>query len=534
MTCTHIMNPGIGERLEKDTSCFESYGFTFHRDTTCSNNSNKNEQNNNNSNYHGIFHSIDDPIIPFASLYIQVSTVSLIASIGPYLRTLVRLCVHPINPRSLQAIVVIGDEDERKMTKKKKKNNNNNDNDDDASRSIAHAIHMLIRNSMGAALFLNLHVVLPTGTSREKVLEKMEQNDDGCYEYPSVVVHEHENKYEHEHDSDSSIIRSNGGDYNSMIGSKQPFIIDLGLVQESDGVPPSIDKPLSHDCLHRFDPIRHFLSLQVTTRMCTIRLTPLVYHLSQRLLLLVEKNHDERITAPPASSSSSEGEEEEEEGIPIILSKSEQQPQKNHQHQHQHQPMILVCLEKISNLYRVLMLVRDYGGIETIGRQLVVVCKLDSTVERFRLEAINFISKNFLKQKKEKSSSSHANKNEDEDESLLSSSSSSSLYFPRVVSIEEARELIVKDIIDSSCSSSSSFPDIIGFDLHENAMTLSENNKDAKLILESARAVILGYESDGIPQPINEIISHYVQIQSRTSINIVAAFSIVLHAIMAQ
>ena len=102
------------------------------------------------------------------------------------------------------------------------------------------------------------------------------------------------------------------------------------------------------------------------------------------------------------------------------------------------------------------------------------------------------------------------------------------------MSIEEARELIVKDIIDSSCSSSSSFPDIIGFDLHENAMTLSGNNKDAKRILESARAVILGYESDGIPQPINEIISHYVQIQSRTSINIVAAFSIVLHAIMAQ
>jgi hypothetical protein len=532
MICTHIMNPGIGERLEKDTSCFESYGFTFHRDTiTCSNNSNKNDDGSsseqNNNNYHGIFHSIDDPIVPSASLYIQVSTVSLIASIGPYLRTLVRLCVHPINPRSLQAIVVIGDEDEKKKMTKKKKHNNNN-NDDDASRSIAHAIHMLIRNSMGAALFLNLHVVLPTGTSREKVLEKMEQNDDGCYEYPSVTVHEHENKYEHEHehehDSNSSIIRSNGGDYNIMIRSKQPFIIDLGLVQESDGVPPSIDKPLSHDCLHRFDPMRHFLSLQVTTRMCTIRLTPLIYHLSQRLLLLVGKNYDETITAPPASSSS----EEEEDRIPIIVSKSEQQPQKNHQHQHQ--PMILVCLEKISNLYRVLMLVRDYGGIGTIGRQLVVVCKLDSTVERFRLEAINFISKNFFKRKKKKSSSSHANKNEDEDESLLSSS----LYFPRVVSIKEARELIVKDIINSSCPSLSSFPNVIGFDLHENAMTLSENNEDAKLILESAGAVILGYESDGIPQPINEIISQYVQIQSRTSVNVVAAFSIVLHAIMAQ
>jgi hypothetical protein len=518
MTCTHIMNPGIGERLEKDISCYESYGFTFHRDTTCSSNINgdsSSEQNNN--NYHGIFHSIDDPIIPSAILYIQVSTVSLIASIGPFVRTLVRLSVHPINPRSLQAIVVIGDVDE-----KKKKNNKSNNNDDDASRSIAHAIHMLIRNSMGAALFLNLHVMLPTGTSREKVLEKMKQNDDGCYEYPSVVIHEHEN------DLNSSIIRSNGSENNNiMINSKQPFIIDLGLVQESDGVPPSIDKPLSHDCLRRFDPVRYFLSLQVTTRMCTIRLTPLIYHLSQRLLLL-GKNHDETMTAPPASSSSSSSsEEEEEEGTPIILSKSEQEKH----HQHQHQPMILVCMEKISNLYRVLMLVRDYGGIETIGRQLVVVCKLDSTVERFRLEAINFISKNFLKQKKKKSSSSHANKNEDEDESLLSSSLS---YFPRVVSIEEARDLIVKDIINSSCSSSSSFSNVIGFDLHENAITLSENNKDAKLILESAGAVILGYESDGIPPPINEIISQYVQIQSRTSVNVVAAFSIVLHTIMAQ
>mmetsp|Transcript_40869 Transcript_40869/g.47130 ORF Transcript_40869/g.47130 Transcript_40869/m.47130 type:complete len:117 (+) Transcript_40869:97-447(+) len=110
MTYTRIRNPGIAERLKKDISCFESYGFTL-----------ENGNSGNNSDDHCvIFHSIDDPMTPTASLYIQVSGIALLASIGPYLRTLVRLCVDPINPRSLQAIVAIDDKSDKK--KKKKKN----------------------------------------------------------------------------------------------------------------------------------------------------------------------------------------------------------------------------------------------------------------------------------------------------------------------------------------------------------------------------------------------------------------------------
>jgi len=494
MTYTRIRNPGIAERLRKDISCFESYGFTLERrDIICSAHSG-NSGNNNNDPY-DIFHSIDDPVTPTASLYIQVSGIALMASIGPYLRTLVRLSVDPINPRSLQAIVVIDDEGD----KKKKKNNVD---DDDGSRSIAHAIHMLIRNSMGAALFLNLHVVLPPGTSRGKVLKRMKQNENGCYEYPSVIVHEH--------DSNSSTIKRN---YRyTLMGSKEPFIIDLGLIQTSVGVPPSIKEPLSQDCLKRFDPIRNYLSLNITTRMCTVRLTPLLYHLSQRLIGNVAR---------------------------IALSKEEETTlSKTEQQQRQQHPMIIVCLEKISNLYRVLMLARDYGiDIGTIGGQLVVVCKLNST-ERFRLEAINFVSKNFTSlvgeddgttsnAAKQRKKSSHTIEAGEGKESPSSPSSPLSC-FPLVVSIEKARELILKEV------SSSSFPNVVGFDLHKDAKTLNEHSSDAKGLLSSAGAVILGYESDGIPPRIDQVVSQYVQIQSRTSVNVVAAFSIVLHAIMVQ
>jgi len=484
MTYTRIRNPGIAERLKKDISCFESYGFTL-----------ENSNSGNNSDDHCvIFHSIDDPMTPTASLYIQVSGIALLASIGPYLRTLVRLCVDPINPRSLQAIVAIDDKSDKKKKKKK-----NVDDDDDGSRSIAHAIHMLIRNSMGAALFLNLHIVLPPETRREKVLERMKQNENGCYEYPSVIVHEH--------DSNSSTTIKRNCRY-TIMGSKEPFIIDLGLVQKSIDVPPSIKQPLSQDCLKSFDLIRNYLSLNITTRMCTIRLTPLLYHLSQRLIGNVA-----RIALS-----------KEEE---TLLSKTKQQ-----QRQQQQYPMIIVCLEKISNLYRVLMLARDYGiNIGTIGRQLVVVCKHNST-ERFRIEAINFVSKNFTSLVVEDddiivNAATQRKKSSYPDEGKESSSSRIS-YSPLVVSIEEARELIVKE------AGSSSFPNVVGFDLHKDAKTLSEHNSDANVLISSAGAIILGYESDGIPPRINQVVSQYVQIQSRTSINVVAAFSIVLHAIMVQ
>jgi len=355
---------------------------------------------------------------------------------------------------------------------------------------------------MGAALFLNLHVVLPPGTTcrREQVLARTQQqqnnNDGGFSEYPSVMVHYYEDYLE---DSCHKCM--------SNERTRLPFHIDLGLVaQEPNSViPPRIENPLSYDCLQNFHPAQHYISLNVSTRMCTVRLTPLLYHLSQRLL---EGDIPRTITRtqPPNTSS--------------IVSPKQQQ-----QHQPQHSPLIMVCLEKIANLYRVIMLLRDYGGLSStlVQRNLVVVCKSKSVAQRFHSEAQTFISKKlFVEEKDERG------------ESLLIPPN----FLVRVVSIEEAREILVNDIVHSSQPQQHSEKIVIGFDLHEHAHTLGQSNNNnhhdnpTNVILGSAGAVILGYESDGIPDKLQQLISHYVQIQSRTSVNVVAAFSIALHEII--
>lgn len=411
---TRISNKGIADRLKKDVVCFEAYGFEY-----------KQREED------ALFVArMDRTEKPLASVEIQVKDASLVSSIGPFLRALVRLCVDPIDPRSLRASVVI--HECRKQ---------------DKIRSIAHEIHMLIRNSMGAALFLDLHITIPPGMAKEKILDKMKDNDDGCYEYPSVILHD--------------------SDYGEQDG-RDPFIIDLGLLQESPNIPPIVTKPLSKEALYEFDPKVHYLSLHVTTRMCTVRLTPLIYHLSQRLL----RNNNN------------------------VAEQSDLQNSQNQSH-----PLIVVCLEKVSNLYRILMLMRDYGGVLSIGKQLVLVCDVHS-VDRFDSAAKDFVTKNFLPLY-ESNTFEHDRKS----------------IFPKVISIENAS-------IELALLSR-----VVGIDLHEDAKTLVAYDNTAISILASAQAIVFGFESDGIPEKVNQCIFQYVQVQSRTSINVVAAVAIFLHAI---
>jgi hypothetical protein len=79
---------------------------------------------------------------------------------------------------------------------------------------------------------------------------------------------------------------------------------------------------------------------------------------------------------------------------------------------------------------------------------------------------------------------------------------------------------------------SSQKPSIIGIDLHPNALTLSGSSyvtkpSQAQAALGNADAVIFGYESTGIPRNIDDILNGWVQIPSRSSINLVAAMSII-------
>ena len=145
------------------------------------------------------------------------------------------------------------------------------------------------------------------------------------------------------------------------------------------------------------------------------------------------------------------------------------------------------------------MLVWDYSkDTKTIGHQFVVICKSSDITERFQVAAAKFVSENFTSDEKE--------------------------ITVQVMSIDDALELLGRESVS-----------VVGFDLHDDAKTLSnckEKPDGAKNVLRCAGAIILGFEKEGIPSSLP--VTEYVQIQSRTSINVVAAFSIVLHLIASK
>ena len=76
-------------------------------------------------------------------------------------------------------------------------------------------------------------------------------------------------------------------------------------------------------------------------------------------------------------------------------------------------------------------------------------------------------------------------------------------------------------------------------DLHPNALTLDADGVDVDTIqdpmmalnlLTSCDVLIWGFEKDGIPAKLDVLSNEYVQVRCRSSLNIVAAMSIVMHA----
>ena len=80
-------------------------------------------------------------------------------------------------------------------------------------------------------------------------------------------------------------------------------------------------------------------------------------------------------------------------------------------------------------------------------------------------------------------------------------------------------DTIVKLITESS------YKNIIAVDIHTDAITLDYN----KCINELNDSILIfGYESIGIPNTITKLCNTYLQIESRKSVNVVAALSIIL------
>lgn len=405
-TETFITNPGIADRVEADVSGFQEYGYTFQRTLDqpdicgilkCT---------------HSCTFTLED-ILHSYHLWVDVHEKQLQPSVGPFIRTLVR-----ITQGSPHVLKVVLNFDWKEDV---------NEDGKDVSMKIAHQIHMLVRNSMGAALFLsNLLIVLPEYVKVDDVKLAMEENVH--VNYPSIHLIEQRD----------------------IIGGGQVRVQETHVEGEAR-------KPITvEDYLNRKDD-RISARISVLTRMCTVRYTPILYYLAIAL-----KNDDCSKSTRMSKTISP----------PIVKS----------------DPYILACVDKPANLFRIIMLSRDYD----IVHRLIIVVRDETKQKRLATETDKFV-----KGLKDESN-------------------------PKVMTIEETCWLFKE-----KCERG-----VVAIDLHEEALTLDKDSDDWKSALDTlhnAKAIIWGFESDGIPSTIDDLATDYVQIQTRTSLNLVAAMSVVLH-----
>ena len=404
---TKITNPGIADRLEKDVSGFEQYGFSFDATTKIfrapprpSQSSSTKSCSNHRNHQH---------------LWVTIPKPALVASVGPFLRTLVRMS-DGIDPRILQVVVSFCWSE---------------DGDDgitaSAAARIAHHVHMIVRNSMSAALFLtSLSILLPQNMPASQVRDAMRENED--VNYPTIALLERK-------------VEDNNYDEKLLDGNH------LADAKEGRPSPPvCIDNYISFD--GSGDVSARVL---VQTRMCTVRLAPILYHLARAL---------------------------RKEPVAQVQDKSTPMP------------LILACVDKVANLFRIIMLVRHYKA----QHKVIIVVRDERIQTRLTAEMTKFIAG-------------------------LDPADKCGDGIPRVETINGTVALLEKERTG----------EIVAVDLHPDALTLDKTNDSALSALRSAGAVIWGFEKDGIPDAIDEMAECYVQVRCRSSLNLVAAMSVVLH-----
>ena len=412
---TKITNPGIADRLEKDVAGFERYGFSFDASTKVF------RAPPPQASLRSSQSSPTSCSIHQQHLWVTIPKAALVASVGPFLRTLVRIS-DGVDPQTLRAVVSFCWSED-------------GDGDDDiasAAARIAHHVHMIVRNSMSAALFLtSLSILLPNNMPICRVRDAMRENED--VNYPTIALLERrveDNNCDENHLADATEGRP----------SPPVCINDYVSFDGSDDVSARV---------------------LVQTRMCTVRLTPILYYLARALRKECQ-----------------------------VTTRDENKPVAQIQDQSTPLPLILACVDKVANLFRIIMLARDYKA----QHNLIIVVRDDRIQARLTAEMTKFIAG-------------------------LDPADDCGDGMPRIVTINGAVALLEKE-----CSG-----EIVAVDLHPDALTLDETNDGALLALRSAGAVIWGFEKDGIPDAIDEMAECYVQVRCRSSLNLVAAMSVVLH-----
>lgn len=421
---TKITNPGIADRLENDVTGFEQYGFSFDSKSKIFRAPPPQQASSRSSQSCNHQH-----------LWVTIPKPALVASVGPFLRALVRMS-DGVDPQTLRVVVSFcwgegGGDCECDDAKE-------GDSDASAAVRIAHHVHMIVRNSMSAALFLtSLSILLPNDMPVSQVRNAMKENED--VNYPTITLLERR-------------VEDNNCDEKLLDGN---YLADA---KEGRPSPPiCIDDYISCDGSGGMSA-----RVLVQTRMCTVRLTPLLYHLAREL------KKECHVTT-----------RDDTKAVAQIM-----------QDQSTSLPKILACVDKVANLFRIIMLARDYKA----QHKLIVVVRDERIQKRLEAEMTKFIAG-------------------------LDPVGGCGNGMPRVETIDGTAALLEKE-----CSGK-----IVAVDLHPGALTLDETNDGALSALRSAGAVIWGFEKDGIPEAIDEMSECYVQVRCRSSLNLVAAMSVVLH-----
>ena len=406
---TVVLNPGIKERLGQDVECFASEGFSIEK-----------RSQDELVLYRSCLGKGGLRKLNFkAQLMITVMDFKLISSVGPLLRTLVRLSIPPVTVSDTVRVILSLVPSETSITM--------------SPRDVAHQLHMVVRNSMASALFLQLHVILPPGVTVESVQGAMSMNEDGCYYYPTITLQDSQ---------DIDISNSNCDDDFLLTGNNE-------LMKTcSDSLP--------------------YVHIPVKTRMCTIRWTPILYQFIQEYLIQKPKPQLRQLKPPPTPDSTG------------TISKLPSQ--------------VVVCVEKLANLFRILMICRDYHP--QLISHLVIVTH-ESLISRFRKESQQFLSQFY---------SPSTEKNNPE---------------PTFMTVNDSLSVS----IDNNTNDGGTF--IIAIDLHPQAELLQLQTGNTKL--RNAHTIILGFEKSGIPSNLSHLANHYLQIPSRTSLNLVSTISIIFH-----
>jgi len=462
---------------------------------------------------------------PLGTLHLHIHQESLLPTVGPLLRTFLRISPHYIPPRRLRSVihchfVVDALEKIHKMNAEQRRTQLGRQ-EELAARRMAHHLHMLVRNSMGMALCLDLVVVLPKHRRRRLDEGEGEAIENKGSTAPRLQV-----------PIPSESVRL------AMEGNPDACYPSVQLVDQ-----PEVDT--YDDADNGSYASTKEIYLDVRTRMCTVRHQPLLFRWISSLQY------------SPTADENGDGAKLPCTNDRVDFCNNQQLPKEANPKPLNEMcgkmPLVIACIEKVGNLHRILMLCHDYGKIRCLDMSKSKGYQNDeekshSYSTTSLLSNVVVIIPNINSNGEEPD-----NKTLREFENAVdhfhkviidpnTDNNDGQQYRPAFVYEEDASEKISNVIMqqrqsDSAHSLPLSPPSIVGIDLHPEALTLHgdyhvNSASPALQKMRMADAIIFGYESTGIPESIANELNGWVQIPCRSSINVVAAMSIVLDALL--